>query len=82
MADYRIESDGSVVVYLSEKATKWDASTDEHIWAETYDRDLRDVASYASGSTGRARAKWTLGNHRPGGRLPPPSLGRMLNNPF
>src|SRR5439155_14045362 len=23
MADYRIESDGTVVVYLSEKATKW-----------------------------------------------------------
>jgi hypothetical protein len=23
-----------------------------------------------------------LGNHRPGGRLPPPSLGGMLNNPF
>jgi hypothetical protein len=28
------------------------------------------------------RAKWTLGNDRPGGRLPPPSLGGMLNHPF
>ena len=46
MADYRIEPDGTVVVYLSEKATKWVAGPKPAVGARLAFKTKSDAADF------------------------------------
>src|SRR5439155_23745967 len=46
MADYRIESDGTVVVYLSEKATKWVTEPKPAVGARLAFKTKSDTADF------------------------------------
>src|SRR5947207_6119282 len=46
MADYRIESDGTVVVYLSEKATKWVSEPKPAVGARLAFKTKSDTADF------------------------------------